>query len=65
MPVRQLPVLDKSGFTYIDFGPFTKNKGRIQKFKETGDSRYNVGTELGSVGTARSTKFDCENNLEL
>ena len=28
------------GFTYRACGPFTKNKERIQKFKETGDSRY-------------------------
>ena len=28
------------GFTYSACGPFTKNKERIQKFKETGDSRY-------------------------
>ena len=28
------------GFTYSACGPFTKNKGRIQKFKQTGDSRY-------------------------
>ena len=27
-------------FTYSACGPFTKNKGRIQKFKQTGDSRY-------------------------
>ena len=27
-------------FTYIDCGRFTKNKEIIQKFKETGDSRY-------------------------
>ena len=27
-------------FTYSAYGPFTKNKERIQKFKETGDSRY-------------------------
>ena len=25
---------------YSACGPFTKNKKRIQKFKETGDSRY-------------------------
>ena len=25
-------------FPYSDCGPFTKNKERIQKFKETGDS---------------------------
>ena len=28
------------GFTYSTCGPFAKNKERIQKFKETGDSRY-------------------------
>ena len=27
-------------FTYSACRPFTKNKERIQKFKETGDSRY-------------------------
>ena len=27
-------------FTYSACGPFTKNKERMQKFKETGDSRY-------------------------
>ena len=32
--------LRQPGFTYSTFGPFTKNKERIQKFKETGDSQY-------------------------
>ena len=27
-------------FTYSACGPFTKNKEKIQKFKETGDSGY-------------------------
>ena len=31
--------LKQSGFTYSVCGPFTKNKERIQKFKEAGDSR--------------------------
>ena len=31
--------LKQPGFTYSACGPFTKNKERIQKFKETGDSR--------------------------
>ena len=30
--------LTQSGFMYSAYGPFTKNKERIQKFKETGDS---------------------------
>ena len=33
-------------FTYSACGPFTKNKKRIQKFKETGDSRYIYQNEL-------------------
>ena len=38
--------LKQSGFTYSACGPFTKNKERIQKFKETGDSRYIYKNEL-------------------
>ena len=34
MYLRQL------GFTYSACRPFTKNKERIQKLKETGDSRH-------------------------
>ena len=30
--------LRQLGFTYSLCGPFTKNKERIQKFKETGDT---------------------------
>ena len=33
-------------FTYSACGPFTKNKERIQKFKQTGDSTYIYGKEL-------------------
>ena len=32
--------LRRLGFTYSACGPFTKNKERIKKFKETRDSRY-------------------------
>ena len=32
--------LRQSGLTYSAFGQFTKNKERIQTFKETLDSRY-------------------------
>ena len=32
--------LKQPGFTYSACGPFTKNKERIQKFKETGDTNY-------------------------
>ena len=33
-------LLKQPGFTYSACGPFTKNKERIQKFKETGDTSY-------------------------
>ena len=32
--------LKQPGFTYSACGSFTKNKERIQKFKETGDTSY-------------------------
>ena len=32
--------LRQPGFTYSACGPFTKNKERTKKIKETGDSRY-------------------------
>ena len=38
--------LRQPGFTYHACGPFTKNKKRIQNFKETGDSRYIYQNEL-------------------
>ena len=41
--------LRKPGFIYSACGPFTKNKKRIQKFKETGDSRYVDQHELDKV----------------
>ena len=33
-------------FVYSACGPFTKNKERIQKFKETGDTSYIYKNEL-------------------
>ena len=38
--------LRQARFTYSACGTFTKNKERIQKFKETGDSRYIYQNEL-------------------
>ena len=38
--------LKQPGFTYSACGPFTKNKERIQKFKETGDASYIYKNEL-------------------
>ena len=38
--------LKQPGFTYSACGPFTKNKERIQKFKETGNTSYMTKNEL-------------------
>ena len=38
--------LKQPGFTYSACGPFTKNKERIQKFKETGDTSYIYKNEM-------------------
>ena len=38
--------LKQPGFTYSACGPFTKNKERIQKFKETGNTSYIYKNEL-------------------
>ena len=38
--------LRQPGFTYSTCGPFTRKKERIQKFKETGDSRYIYQNQL-------------------
>ena len=41
--------LKQPGFTYSPCGPFTKNKERIQKFKETGDTDYIYKNELNKA----------------
>ena len=38
--------LKQPGFTYSTCGPFTKNKERIQKYKETGNTKYIYRNEL-------------------
>ena len=38
--------LRQPGFTYSVCGPFAKSKKKIQKFKQTGDSRYTYRNEL-------------------
>ena len=46
MPEMHLKQLQ---FTYSACGPFTKNKQRIQKFKETGDEKYICRNELNKA----------------
>ena len=38
--------LKQPGLTYSACGPFTKNKEKIQKFKETGNTNYIYKNEL-------------------
>ena len=38
--------LRQSQFTDSACGPFTKNKGRIQNFKKSGDTKYIYRNEL-------------------
>ena len=41
--------LRQPGFTYSACGPFTKNKERIQKFKDTRDIRYIYQNEIDKL----------------
>ena len=41
--------LKQPGLTDSACSPFTKNKERIKKFKETGDSRYIYQNKLDKV----------------
>ena len=62
--------LKQPGFAYWTCGPFTKNKERIQKFKETGYTKYICRNELDEAwfqdhigygdfkDLARRTNFD-------
>ena len=38
--------LRQPGFTYSIWGPFTKNKQRIQRLMQTGDTNYIYNNEL-------------------
>ena len=41
--------LRQPGFNYSAYGPFSKNKERIKKFKETGDEQYIYRKELSKA----------------
>ena len=41
--------LKQPGFAYSACGPFTKNKKRIKKLKETGDTNYIYKNELDNI----------------
>ena len=41
--------LRQPGFTYSACGPFTKHKERINKFMNTGDTRFIYRNDLGKA----------------
>ena len=56
--------LRKSQFTYSACGPFTKNKERIQNFKETGDTNYIYKSELDKACFQHDMAYDDFKDLE-
>ena len=42
MHIKQPDLLDKSGFSYSTWGPFTKNKERIQKLKKKKNTGFKI-----------------------
>ena len=61
--LRQSAVLDRSAFTYSACGPFTKNKGTTQKFKETGDSRYIYQNKIDGACFRHDMAYGCFKDL--
>ena len=59
MHLKQPAALGKLRFTYSTCGPFTKNKERIERFKETGDTKYIYRNELDK------TRFQHDTALEI
>ena len=57
--------LRQPGFTYSACGPFTKNKKRIQKFKETGDSRFIYKNELDKACFQHDKAYDDFKDLAI
>ena len=50
--------LKQPGFTYSTCGPFTKNKERIQKFKEIGNTNFIYINELGKACFQHDMAFE-------
>ena len=63
--------LIQPGFTYSTYGQFTKNKERIQKLEETGDSRYIYQNKLDKacfqhdIRRTASDKVFCDKALNI
>ena len=50
--------LKQPGFTYSSCGPFTKNKERIQEFKETEDRSYIYKNEFDNACFQHDMAYD-------
>ena len=56
--------LKQPGFTYSACGPFTRNKQRIQKFMQTGDTNYIYKNGLNKACFQHDTAYDKYKDLE-
>ena len=56
--------LGQPGFTYSTCGPFTRNKQKIQKFMQTGDTNYIYKKELDKACFQDDMAYDKYKDLE-
>ena len=56
--------LKQPGFTYSAGGPFTKNKQRIQKFMQTGDTNYMYMNDLDKACLQHDMPYGKYKDLE-
>ena len=56
--------LRQPGFTYSTCGPFTKNKERIQKIKETGNTYFVYKNELDKACFQHDMAYGYSKDLE-
>ena len=56
--------LKQPGFTYRAFAPFTRNKQRIQKFMQTGDTNFIYKNELDKTCFQHDMSYGKYKHLE-
>ena len=55
--------LKQTGFTYSACGPFTKNKERIKKFMQTGNTDFNCKNDLNKACFQHDMAYGKSNDL--
>ena len=62
---KVMPEMDlrQPGFTYSACGPFTKHKERIQKFMNTGDTRFIYKNDLDKAWFQQDSAYSDSKNL--